>query len=51
MGRIAFALFALVLGFTFLNKGLPFPDDLSDKMWLVALFPAVYVLGYALLAD
>lgn len=51
MGRLALlgliAIAVVMVG----NDGLPTLHGLEDKFWLVALFPAVYILGYVLLKD
>lgn len=51
MGRLALVFMAVVLWIGFAWNGYTVPDGLTDKMWLVALFPAVYILGVGLLGD
>ncbi len=51
MGHFALVVVALVLGFGIANPELVDLEPLRDKFWLVALFPAVYLLGVGLLKD
>ena len=51
MGRLALVFMAVVVWIAFAGNGYTVPDGLSDKLWLVALFPAVYILGVGLLGD
>jgi hypothetical protein len=51
MGRLVLFVLALGVGFGVLNNGFTMPDGLEGKLHLVALFPAVYLLGWALLGD
>ena len=51
MGQLALLVIALVIGITIANPELVDLEPLRDKFWLVALFPAVYMLGVGLLRD
>jgi hypothetical protein len=51
MGRFALAVMAVIALIAAANSGYSLPDGLNDKLWLVALFPAVYVLGLGLLGE
>ena len=52
MGRlIALAVVIFGTALFFANQGLFLDDKLQDKLPLVALFPAVYILGLILLKD
>ena len=51
MGRLALAAMAVFAFIGIASNGYSVPEGLSDKLWLVALFPAVYILGVGLLGD
>ena len=51
MGRLALAVMAIVVWIAAASNGYAVPDALGDKLWLVALFPAIYILGLGLLSD
>ena len=51
MGRFALFVVALAVGITVLNPEMVDLEPFRDKFWLVALFPAVYILGFGLLRD
>jgi hypothetical protein len=51
MGHFALAVMAVLAWFAASNTGFVPPDALSDRLWLVGLFPAVYLLGLTLIGD
>ena len=51
MGRFVLALMAIVVWIAAASSGYAVPDAISDRLWLVALFPAVYILALGLLSD
>jgi len=51
MARLALAFMAAMVCYGIANNGFAVPDALEDKLWLVAIFPAVYLLGVSLLKD
>lgn len=51
MGRFVLAVMAVVVWVAVASNGYAIPEGLGDKLWLVALFPAVYILAMGLLSD
>lgn len=51
MGRFALVLGAVAVGIMYFNPDLVDVDVLKEKFLLVALLPAVYMLGLGLLKD
>lgn len=51
MGRLALAVMAGVAWMVWAGNGYSVPYGLEDKLWLVALFPAVYILCISLLRE
>lgn len=51
MGRFALIVMGVVAWIALANGGYSLPASLDDKLWLVALFPGVYVLGLTLLGE
>lgn len=51
MGRFVLLVVALAIGIAFNNPDLLDFGRLRENFWLVALFPAVCVLGFGLLKD
>jgi hypothetical protein len=51
MARLAFVMGCAVAAVLVLNGGWPDLHAFGDKAWLIGLFPAVYLFGYALLKD
>jgi hypothetical protein len=51
MARLAFVAGCAVATVLVLNGGWPDLQAFGDKAWLIGLFPAVYLFGYALLKD
>ncbi|MGE0699259.1 MAG: hypothetical protein AB7O57_09215 [Hyphomicrobiaceae bacterium] len=51
MGRVALAVMAVLIYAIVANNGFSTPEGLEDKIWLVAIFPAVYILGLGLLRE
>ncbi len=51
MARLALALMAVGGWMVWVNNGYSIPYGLEDKLWLVALFPAVYILCISLLRE
>lgn len=51
MGRFVLVVMGVLGWIVLANNGYAVPDGLADKLWLVALFPAVYIFGLYLLGD
>ncbi|MGE0768729.1 MAG: hypothetical protein AB7L90_19960 [Hyphomicrobiaceae bacterium] len=51
MARLALALMAVGAYIVLANNEFSIPYELRDKLWLVALFPAVYLLCVGLLRE
>ncbi|MEZ5818275.1 MAG: hypothetical protein R3D44_14440 [Hyphomicrobiaceae bacterium] len=51
MARLALAVMAFTVWVIVANNGYAVPEGLEDKIWLVAAFPAVYILCISLLKE
>jgi hypothetical protein len=51
VARLAFAIMAIGVGIVLVNNDFSVPYELRDKLWLVALFPSVYLLCVGLLPE
>ncbi len=51
MGRFALVVMGVIAWIALANSGYALPSGLDDKLWLVGLFPAVYILGLTLIGD
>lgn len=51
MGRLALAVMAGGVWMAWAKNDYSVPYGLEDKLWLVALFPAVYILCITLLRE
>ena len=51
MARLALAVMAIGVWLVFAQNGYSVPYGLEDKLWLVALFPIVYILCIGLLRE
>ncbi|MGE3918757.1 MAG: hypothetical protein AB7F78_23965 [Hyphomicrobiaceae bacterium] len=51
MGRFVLVVMGLLAWIAVANSGYALPAALDDKLWLVGLFPAVYILGLMLIGD
>ena len=49
--KIAVLALIIAAGLIAANSDTVFVEGLRDKLWLVALFPAVYILGIVVLSD
>lgn len=51
MGRLVIVVAGLCLGLIVINPAISLPRELTDNFAFVAMFPAIYVFGMALLRD
>lgn len=51
MARVALVVMAVSVWIGLAKNAYVVPDALTDHLWLVAMFPAVYILGISLLRE
>jgi hypothetical protein len=51
MGRFALVVMAVLAWIALAKNGYSLPSGLDDRLWLVGLFPGVYILGLWLIGD
>jgi len=51
MGRFALLVMGALVWIVLAKHGYSVPEVFAEKLWLVALFPAVYAFGLYLLGD